>query len=225
MPDTFHEINGVAHISREFELFAKRRGIPFLSVHCGPRNETIHDGPVVTIQVKRGPAAIELDAHLEYDPFLMRYTHRISAAIKSFKADLIHLTGPGDMGFLGLQIAWTLKIPLAISWHTSLHEYAQLRLERMLAPCGTRISRAAGNIAGKQSLRILKWFYRRGCVLLAPNDELVAMVRELTGLPTFLMQRGVDAQLFSPVRRSRHDEAVAGSYREIPYCSVRKPEP
>ena len=30
-PDSFHEVNGVAHTSRHFEAFARRRNLPFLS--------------------------------------------------------------------------------------------------------------------------------------------------------------------------------------------------
>ena len=223
LPDTFHEINGVAHTSRQLEQFARRRRIPFLSIHCGPCNEIVEDGPVVIMQVTRGPASVELDAHLEYDPFLMRYANRIAAAIKEFRADLIHVTGPGDMGLLGLYVAWKLHLPLVISWHTSLHEYAQLRLERLLAGFGKGVSQAAGRVAEKFSLGVLKWFYRKGRVLLAPNDELVQTLRQLTGLPVFLMQRGVDAELFSPLRRTRLDGPFCIGYvgRLTPEKNVR----
>ena len=29
LPDTFYEVNGVAHTSRQFEAFALRKGLPF----------------------------------------------------------------------------------------------------------------------------------------------------------------------------------------------------
>jgi hypothetical protein len=41
-PDTFHEVNGVAHTARQFEAFARRQQIPFLSVHPGPAKPTYH---------------------------------------------------------------------------------------------------------------------------------------------------------------------------------------
>jgi glycosyltransferase involved in cell wall biosynthesis len=46
-------------------------------------------------------------------------------------------------------------------------------------------------------------FYRLAKVLYAPNDELCTMLEKTTGRPCYLMQRGVDTELFSPVRRTR----------------------
>jgi phosphatidylinositol alpha 1,6-mannosyltransferase len=46
-------------------------------------------------------------------------------------------------------------------------------------------------------------FYGRAEVLFAPNEELCEMLERRTGKPCHLMQRGVDTQLFTPVRRRR----------------------
>lgn len=100
--DTFHEVNGVALTGRQLEAFARRRQIPFLSIHPGPVNETVVDGSVIISQLKRGPASIPLDTNLAYDPILLRYANRVVREIRCFGADLIHLTGPGDMGILGV---------------------------------------------------------------------------------------------------------------------------
>lgn len=205
LADTFHEVNGVAHTVRQLVQFAKRRNIPFLDVHCGAKEEISNDGSVTTIELQRGRFSVELDAQLEYDPFLLRHTGRISAAIKDFRAELIHVTGPGDMGAIGRYLAWRLGLPFVASWHTSLDQYARLRLERSLAFLGRSISQDAGRFAGKLSLRFLRWFYRRACIALAPNDELVETLKQLTGRPVFLMRRGVDAELFSPARRNREN--------------------
>ena len=203
MPDTFHEVNGVALTSRHLEAFARRRQIPFLSIHPGPVNERLTDGPVMISQLKRGPASVPLDTNLPYDPFLMRYANRVVREIREFRADLIHLTGPGDMGLLGLYAALRLRLPLVISWHTSLHEYAARRLERLTSFFGKRVSGGLGRFAEMLSLGILKWFYRRAKVVLAPNDELVAFLRVMTRRPVFLMRRGVESEIFSPARRTR----------------------
>ena len=100
-------------------------------------------------------------------------------------------------------MAWRLNLPLVMGWHTSLHEYAGKRLERLFhfAPAGLRKRIAAST--ERQSLGMLGWFYRKARVILAPNAELVALMGELTGRPVYLMQRGVDTELFSPARRDR----------------------
>jgi len=219
MPDTFHEVNGVALTSRQLEAFARRRQIPFLSIHPGPVNETVADGPVVIRELQRGPACIQLDANLPYDILMGRYANRVVEQIQTFGADLIHITGPGDMGALGLYAAWRLRLPLVISWHTSLHEYAGRRLERIASFLGRRLSRLLGRWVERCSLAVLRWFYRKARVVLAPNDELVAFLRRLTGRPVFLMRRGVEADQFSPLHRSR----TSGPFR-IGYVGRLTPE-
>ncbi len=163
----------------------------------------------VISQLKRGPASVPLDTNLPYDLLLMRYAARVVREIRRFRADLIHLTGPGDMGILGLYAAWRLRLPLVISWHTSLHEYAGRRLERLTSFLGAAASRSLGNFAERISLWILRCFYRRANVALAPNNELVTFLQGVTGRPVFLMRRGVDADLYSPTRRTR----TAGPFR------------
>ena len=205
LPDTFHEVNGVAHTSRHLVQFARRRGIPFLSIHCGPTNEVKDEGSVSTVQLKRGPASFKLDAQLDCDPLLLRYGSRVIEEVKRFRAELIHVTGPGDMGLLGWYVASRLNLPLVISWHTSLHEYAGRRLEKLLRAFGERVSLGAGRTAEKHSMDILVWFYRKAKIILAPNQELVIQLKQLTDRPVYLMQRGVDADLFTPSRRNRRD--------------------
>jgi glycosyltransferase involved in cell wall biosynthesis len=45
--------------------------------------------------------------------------------------------------------------------------------------------------------------YQTARVTFAPNAELVAMLAQATGKPCYLMQRGLDTELFSPARRTR----------------------
>ncbi|MBV9266606.1 MAG: glycosyltransferase [Acidobacteriaceae bacterium] len=212
LPDTFHEVNGVAHTSRQLQAFAKRHAVPFLSVHCGPATEKTQDGVVTVLELKRGPASFALDAHLDCDPFLLRYKKMVVDEIKHFGAQLIHITGPGDLGVLGSAIAWQLKLPLVISWHTSLHEYAGRRLEQTLRCLGHHTSRRAGATAEQASMGVLRWFYRRASLVLAPNDELVEMLSRLTHKPVFLMRRGVNTELFSPARRNLTDSTFRIGY-------------
>jgi len=212
LPDTFQEVNGVAHTSRQFEAFARRRHIPFLSVHAGPQTASSTSGSVRTVELKRGSFKFGLDAHLDYDPFLWRYAAYVEQEIRDFGVDLIHVTGPGDMGMLGLLLARRLGLPLVVSWHTSLHEYAGRRLERALSFVGRKLSGACSGMIERLALRILLSFYRKAAVILAPNEELRQLLAEATGRPAFLMKRGVDTTLFSPVHRGRISSAFRIGY-------------
>jgi len=223
LPDTFLEVNGVAHTARHLEGFARWRQIPFLSIHCGPKTERTNDGVVSMLQLERGPARIGLDANLDYDLLLCRYADRVKAAVRNFGAQLIHITGPGDMGAVGAYVSWVLKLPLVISWHTSLHEYAGTRLQRLLSFTGKGISQPAGELAERLSLKVLRLFYRRAVVTMAPNQELVDLTYSLTGRPGYLMRRGVDNELFNPSRRNRKSNAFRIGYvgRLTPEKNVR----
>jgi glycosyltransferase involved in cell wall biosynthesis len=223
LPDTFWEVNGVAHTARHLEAFARRRQIPFLSVHCGPKTEKTSDGVVEILQLKRGPVRVELDANLDYDAALWRYSGRVAREAKRFGAEVIHITGPGDMGAVGMYVSWLLDLPLVISWHTSLHEYAGTRLRKLLRFSGKATSGVAGAVAERLSVEVLRQFYRRAVVTMAPNPELIELTRRLGGRPSYLMRRGVDAELFNPARRRHENQSFQIGYvgRLTPEKNIR----
>ncbi|MBC8165827.1 MAG: glycosyltransferase, partial [Bryobacteraceae bacterium] len=199
--DSYHEMNGVGTLSREFAHFAERSELPFCSVHAGDATGESRHGSVHTIELKRSPAAFALDKDLYCDPLLSRYKNLVIDRLRKFRPDLIHITGPGDMGILGFWASNILKIPMAASWHTNLHEYASKRLQKAFrfAPCQVR--NYIGETAESQSLRALMGFYRLAHFTLAPNQGMVNLLDERTGRPAYLMQHGVDADRFCPQRR------------------------
>jgi len=203
--DSFHEVNGVALTSRQFEAFARRRGLPFLSVHGGPRETVVKDEPAWTLELRRGWAAFGLDRDLSCDPLLHMQHERVAQVLKEFRPDLIHITGPGDLGTLGALLAHMLRVPLAASWHTNLHEFAARRLERLLGRLPGRMRTLIAGQTEKLVLACVLRFYQLGRVLFAPNPELVELLRRRTGRPTFLMERGIDTALFNPEKRERPD--------------------
>lgn len=132
-----------------------------------------------------------------------RHYRFLKNTLLEFRPDVIHVTGPSDIGILGLSLSRDMGIPLVASWHTNLHEYSGKRLEKALEflPVGTR--RMAGRCAEQVSLDLIAWFYRRARVGLAPNPELVEDLRHWMRRPCFLMRRGIDTNLFKPERRDR----------------------
>lgn len=68
-PDSFHEVNGVAHTSRHFEAFARRSNLPFLCVRAGDRTQAIlEEDNVWTLELPRGFLSIALEKDLFFDP-------------------------------------------------------------------------------------------------------------------------------------------------------------
>ncbi len=221
--DSFHEANGVATLSREFAAFAQRQHLPFICVHSGARTQVTRQQSFTTLELKRGLASIRLDHDLYCDPLLSRYRNRVIAQLRPFQADLVHITGPGDMGVLGFWVAHCLGIPLVASWHTNLHEYAGSRLGKFLSFIPERWRQRISKTAEHQSLRACVSFYGLARLLFAPNQTMVDLLGERTHRPVFLMAHGVDAEVFSPSRGSRRTSSFCIGYvgRLTPEKNVR----
>ena len=203
-PDSFHEVNGVAHTSRNFVAYAERQGLPFLCVRAGARPGAFqHVGQLRTLELKRSRGSVRMEKDLEFDTLFWRHQEVIRRELERFRPDVIHITGPSELGILGAYFAWELGVPLAASWHTNVHEYAARRMNWLTG----RLARARGaaieNGVEAGALWVISHFYQMARVLFAPNEELCRMLEKTTGRPCFLMQRGVDTECFSPSHRSR----------------------
>ena len=203
-PDSFHEVNGVAHTSRHFEAFARRRDLPFLCIRAGDRGQAfIEDGNVWTLELPRGFLSFALEKDLRFDPAFLRHIPLIGDVLERFKPDLIHITGPSEIGMLGAGLAHHLHLPLAASWHTNVHEYAARRSTWFLRLLPERQSAVTGQKIEDLAMAAAAKFYSIARVLFAPNPELCALLQSNTDRPCYLMPRGVDAELFHPAKRHR----------------------
>jgi hypothetical protein len=112
-PDSFHEVNGVAHTSRHFEAFARRRNLPFLCVRAGDRQQALtEDGNVWTLELPKGALSFALEKDLRFDPAYLRHIPLIDEVVERFRPDIIHITGPSEVGML------PVGIPTCTSmWH------------------------------------------------------------------------------------------------------------
>ena len=175
------------------------------------------------MELTRGPLAFELDRGLRHDPALWRMLGYVTGIVEQFKPDIIHVVSPGDVSEIGVFIARKLKLPLAISWHTNLHEFGAMRLDKLLWWMPDETRKGVVAFSEEQMLNLVLAFYSLGNVLYAPNNELVQMLRERTNKPVFLMKRGIDTQLFNPARRSVDDGILRLGYvgRITPEKSVR----
>jgi phosphatidylinositol alpha 1,6-mannosyltransferase len=201
-PDAFHEINGVAHTSRHFEAFARRHSLPFLCVRAGPADCASKDGPVRTLELPRGALSFSVEKDLRFDLAYWRHLPRILADTRRFRPEIIHITGPTELGFLGAWIAHHLRVPLVASWHTNVHEYAATRSDWFTRLFGKR-GRGIGQQIESSALWASAHYYKQARLLFAPNAELCALLECATGRPCHLMTRGVDTEAFSPAYRDR----------------------
>ena len=205
-PDCYDEIDGVANTSRQFESFALRRTLPFLIVHGGTKNEIQRLGSTLRVTRRRGRFGFVLDKKHDFDLAFWRHLHAVESVVREFDPDILHITGPSDVGQLGVAIAHRLRIPLAASWHTNVHQYAEQRGAELLffLPPGLR-ARFRTAIRRGSLLATLR-FYHIAQVLFAPNQELIDVIEQGTGKPCYPMHRGVDTELFDPRKRDRPDD-------------------
>jgi phosphatidylinositol alpha 1,6-mannosyltransferase len=215
LPDSFHEVNGVAHTSRNFVAYAERHGLPFLCVRAGGRATAFeHAGELRTLELGRSRASVRMEKDLEFDTIFWRHAGTIRRELERFRPDVIHITGPSELGMFGAYFAWELGVPLAASWHTNLHEYAARRMSWVTRHLSERQGAATEYGVEYGALWTTSQFYKLADVLFAPNDELCRMLERTTGRPCYLMQRGVDTELFSPSHRTRteNDRKVVLGY-------------
>ena len=202
-PDSFNEVNGVAHTSRHFEAFARRRNLPFLCVRAGDRVQNlVEEGNVWTLELPRGFLSFALEKDLRFDPAFLRHIPLIGEVLDRFRPDLLHITGPSEVGMLGARLAYEMELPLAASWHTNVHEYLARRSD-WLVKLLPRMAMVTEQTIEDLTLATASKFYSMAKVLYAPNAELCALLERTTKRPCHLMPRGVDAELFHPAKRRR----------------------
>ena len=211
-PDTYDEIDGVANTSRQFETFAKKRGLELLIVCGGTKSAIEKDGSVTRITCRRSPIGFPLDSKHDFDLAFWRHFDRVSKAVSQFAPDIVHITGPSDVGQLGALVAHQLGVPLAASWHTNLHEYAERRALSTVRLFPRLVQSGLGEIIREFSLSAILRFYRIARILFAPNPELMDLLAKGTGKIVHSMKRGVDTALFTPEKRHRTDETLTIGY-------------
>lgn len=199
--DTLHETNGAANVLRRLRSFAEQTSRPFLCICAGGETRLTRSGPVWTLELKRSRLSIPIDGELKYDPLLWRHKKLVRDVLGDFDADIIHVTGVNDVSQLGFYFAHFDEVNAVASWHTNTHEYAARRLVGAAPWLPERISRSLSEKVERHSFRGLMRLNFLAQMQLAPNEELVEILRAETGRPASLMSRGVDTEFFTPAKR------------------------
>ena len=183
-----------------------------LCVRAGPAEGLILNAmeDFGSLELSRSRVAVRMERDLDFDLLFWRHARAVGRALDRFRPDLIHITGPSELGVLGAYFAHRLGVPLVSAWQTNLHEYVPQRwgwLTRLI-PFGYGPKAERGIEAA--SLDALLRFYRLAKILFAPNRELCEMLAAKVKRPCHIMHRGIDTTLFSPDRRSRPRRGAAG---------------
>jgi len=152
---------------------------------------------VLHLERKRRWPSFYLDKNHDFDLLFWRYYDKIRKALREFQPDVVHITGPSDLGIMGalLPTSWECLWQLLAHQH---HEHAELRAAKLLRALPAPWRAASGESIRKGSFAATARFYQIARLLFAPNCELVSLLEKSTGKPCALMGRGVDTTLFDP---------------------------
>jgi glycosyltransferase involved in cell wall biosynthesis len=208
-PDSLNEVNGVANTCRNWLAYVHRNQFPTLVVSGADKTEFRQEGTISRLDLKRGPISFSVEKDLRFDVALavFRYHRMVADALREFRPDVVHITGPGDIGIMGVLTARRLGIPVAASWQTNVHEYAARRASLILPQwfSGKPRARVLQTIEDL-SFRLAVAYYKAGRFHYAPNQELIDKLSATSGRPCSLMERGVDLDLFNPAHRTRGND-------------------
>jgi len=211
--DSYYEANGVARTAAALEAHAAHHDRPLLVVHGGPRDRISESGSTIRLELRRCKrTSLPLEHDLDFDLAFWRHARQVRRVLREFRPDVLHVTGPSDVGLLGAHMATRLHIPIVGSWHTNLHEYASRRFVSHLSRLGQSGREGIGRFIERHALSTTLRFYARSRVLLAPNRQWAAILGARLRKPVFVMTRGVDTAQFSPAGRSRTDTLVNIGY-------------
>ena len=102
--DSYSEANGVARTTTCLEAFALERDRPMLVVHGGRVTQLVESGSTTRLELARSRwSSFRLEHDLQFDLALWRHTRRVAKVLRWFKPDVLHFTGPSDIGQIG---AW-----------------------------------------------------------------------------------------------------------------------
>lgn len=203
-PDSLYEINGVANTCRNFVAYSRRIDSPLLVVSASEPLGSKQDGNVTYFGVKRGPISFAIEKDLRFDLAIFRHLKPVVEMLREFNPDVVHITGPSDIGMLGAMAAHRLHIPVAASWQTNIHEYAARRADTIIPKfiSGERRARMLQTIENV-SFRLATLYYDVARFHFAPNQELIDKLHAASHKPCSLMERGVDLAMFNPAHRDR----------------------
>jgi glycosyltransferase involved in cell wall biosynthesis/predicted metal-dependent phosphoesterase TrpH len=179
--DTFAETNGVAGTMRQLAGASARLALPVSVVAAG--------------ESQPGVLAVEPEWEAEvpgYESLRLRFPspRDVLELVEGEAPDVVHVATPGPVGACGLLAAKLLGVPVVGSWHTELGPYAlHLTRDQLIADAFERY---------------IEWFYRQCDIVLAPTTAVASGLarRGFAEDRLRVWGRGVDAELFTPLRRS-----------------------
>ena len=184
LPDSFHEVNGVAHTSRNFFAYAQRHDLPFLCIRAGTRPQALEEnGNLRSLELPRSRASIRIEKDLQFDPLFWRHAKQSTASLLAFSPTSSTLPAQRTRHPRRILCPATSNSRFAASWHTNVHEYAARRLDWLNSCLSPAFADTVSQRVEGGALFATSRFYSLARVLYAPNDELCGMLESSHASP------------------------------------------
>jgi glycosyltransferase involved in cell wall biosynthesis len=188
------EANGVEYTYNNLLPLFSRYNVKCDVLTYGPNDRWERDGSVTTITHKpRLP--LPIDPELRVDGLLHWTT--LPGAVEIAYYDVVHCATPDPLGFLSARVAERCNAPLVNVYHTMLEYYARVRVRNMMGL-------PAGKMAEKAMARLLRIFYDKSDLILAPSENTREDIGRMFSPPVEVLGRGIDTETFSPRWRTRN---------------------
>ena len=195
--ETFYpEINGVSMTLHRLLLGLQKKGFETTIIRPRQKNEQANHFPYKEHLV----AGIPIPYYPELR-FGITTTNHLKKIWRTECPTLVHIATEGPLGLCALRAARSLEIPVISSFHTNFHQYGKYYKLSFLI---------------KGAFAYLRYFHNRTRATYAPSDDLIENLKAAGFKNLRKMERGVDAQLFNPSKRSTDLRLSWGANKETP---------
>ena len=126
-------MNGLARTARQLTEYAARKGLLFMGVRPGRECRHWNYRLIECLELRRSRLSVRVETDLWQDPAILRYLELLHGRFRIFRPSVVHITSMGDFGLLGWMLAREFRLPPVAAWHTTTHESAAWRFERVAA--------------------------------------------------------------------------------------------
>ena len=195
--ETFYpEVNGVSMTLHRLLLGLQKKGFKTTIIRPRQKSEPAKRFPYEEHLV----AGIPIPYYPELR-FGITTTNHLKKIWRAKRPTLIHIATEGPLGLCALRAARSLEIPVISSFHTNFHQYGKYYKLPFLI---------------KGAFAYLRYFHNRTRATYAPSDDLIENLKAAGFKNLRKMERGVDAQLFNPSKRSSELRLSWGANKETP---------
>ena len=185
--DTFCDINGVSRFVQDLSLMAEKENIAFFVVTSSVKTCSHYPN----VKVFKPKYRMKIPFYKELDLVFPSY-EALYAYTESISPDVIHISTPGFVGWMGRKIASEKGIPMAGTYHTDFSKFLY--------------SNVSINILYRMTNKVMQYFYKDFSALFVRSAFYKNIVEKEIKVPfskIHTLQAGIDTYKFNPSYKDR----------------------